>query len=229
MKQYPKFYEDICTPLTTTGKRKTIIDSIEPVSGSINTLTGHYKSFFRESDIVLFNMIVRYLWLENQIVINGVRKTCSADIGVTHNWAYGYFIRAVVGADYRHFTQALFFKVVALYIKELFPDFLKHNPFTEPGYYTYPFKNISIAHMAFVYYMFDERVEILRMADERAMSYCDFTNWVVNYIFCYNDEIGEDRYRLSRHHRSVKTHSCIRDSHVDNARARQELIFQKSV
>ena len=41
----------------------------------------------------------------------------------------------------------------------------------------------------------DERMELLKMANNRFMPYSRFADYVINYILCLNDERGEEIYR----------------------------------
>ena len=102
----------------------------------------------------------------------------------------------MVGTTQKALTSNYFFTSTATYLKDFFPDFLKHNPFDEPEYYAYPFKHITLDHLFFVY-MCHDRIEMLKYADEKEMNILDFCNWATNHAFSYNEEVGKEVYSLS--------------------------------
>lgn len=97
------------------------------------------------------------------------------------------------------------------YVNELFPEFLKDNPFESPEKYRFPFKFINLDHMAFVMYC-DDRMEILRYADEREMAYFDFVNWAANHELSQKDSLGRDKYSIGQ---IVPLWPCIRRVRYD--------------
>lgn len=197
MKQYPKTYEDLYNIVTTKGKPHARIDKISSTFGSTDVLASRFRSFYKEADVKLFDLYVKHTWLANQFVYDNQRKSHSGAMGFAFDWAYGYFMKSIVGVSQHIITSHRIFFAISSYFKELFPEFLKHDPFVDIEYYKFPFQNISLAHMMFVYAIVDHRMEMLRIAEEKAMPYADFVNWVVNYIFCYNDEVGETVYELA--------------------------------
>jgi hypothetical protein len=78
----------------------------------------------------------------------------------------------------------------------MFPDFVSGNPYENPEKYAYPYKYVTLAHMAFVHQVHN-RMEMLEHAEKMAMNYTDFVNWAVNQAFCYNDEVGSAVYILT--------------------------------
>jgi hypothetical protein len=79
------------------------------------------------------------------------------------------------------------------YLSTLFPNFDTENPFENPDYFKYPFKNISFDFFPLVRQM-DERMELLEMADKEDMTYAEFVDYVLNHCFSTNDELGRDKY-----------------------------------
>lgn len=101
--------------------------------------------------------------------------------------AYGYFVRHLVGLPNFGLTRNVWSFRVGTYLKDLFPEYLAHDPWEEPEYFKFPFKNIGIDHMFFVYQM-PERFNLLQIAENHNMSYDAFYNYVVNYIYCVNEQ-----------------------------------------
>lgn len=93
-------------------------------------------------------------------------------------------------------TRSPAFSVVAAYVDELFPHLRDRSPFDYPEEYPYPFEHVTLDHMLFVQAC-DERMEMLRYADEQRMTYPDFVNWATNHVLCTNDELGKDLYVIS--------------------------------
>ncbi|MFA5376192.1 MAG: hypothetical protein WC455_10655 [Dehalococcoidia bacterium] len=60
-----------------------------------------------------------------------------------------------------------------------------------------PFPGCSFIHMKLVKDM-DERIGLLEHASKRKMIYGDFLNYVVNYACSVNDELGYQKYVISR-------------------------------
>jgi hypothetical protein len=138
-------------------------------------------------------MGVCQVWLEQQFTFDGKRRKKRYQIGLVVDSTFGFFMRKIVGISQQPITGNLCFTAISAYLKELFPDFLKHDPFEEPEYYAYPFKHVTLDHMFFVY-MCHDRMEMLRYADEREMDYLDFVNWATNHVLSYNEEVGEEIY-----------------------------------
>jgi hypothetical protein len=61
------------------------------------------------------------------------------------------------------------------------------SPFENPDYYKFPYKNISPDFLILVWRM-KERLALLKIADEKKMTYAVFMDYVINYIYCYNEE-----------------------------------------
>lgn len=197
MKEYPKIYEDVYNITTKSGKQNGRIDKITSTFGSAEKLAEKFRAFYREAHISIFDIIVREVWLERQFIYDKYRRLKAVGNGYSTDWSFGFFMKSMVGISQKPITKNPTFTVVLSYFKDFFPEFLDHDPFVEPKYYLFPFKHVTLDHLEFVYQMIEVRMELLKIAEERQMSYADFVNWVSNYAFCYNDEIGKDVYALS--------------------------------
>ena len=49
---------------------------------------------------------------------------------------------------------------------------------------------MKLEHLLFVHQI-TERLDLLKIGEDRAMSFIDFADYVVNYILCFNEEHGE--------------------------------------
>ena len=141
-------------------------------------------------------MVVCQIWLEQQFIYNGKRRNRRWGMGHQSDMMYGYFMKRTVGISQRVLTGNNLFTTTSSYLKELFPEFLSHNPFEEPDYFAFPFEHVTLDQMVLVY-MCHERMDMLRYSEKRRMNYWDFSNWAVNHVLSYNDDIGEDVYYLA--------------------------------
>lgn len=116
--------------------------------------------------------------------------------GIYADRIFSVYMKKIVGISQRVITINEFFYVYSSYIEEWFPDLLKHDPFKESEYYKYPFKHITLDHLGLVYQCHN-RMDLLNYAEEKEMSIFDFTNWAVNQMLNYNDEIGRKIYEIS--------------------------------
>jgi len=195
LKIYPKVYEDICD----LKKLKRARAHLGCAKGSLDELILRFKTFYKEAHPLYFGLIVKEIWLSQQLTYNNLQKATIYDRGFRVEQAYSYFRKMIVGVSQRVFTNNFSFAPVATYFIDLFPEFSFHDPFESPEKYEYPYKHVTLDFLVFVYQM-ENRLEILEEAERRTMSYGDFTNWVTNWIFCHNDEIGRDKYNLAGGH-----------------------------
>jgi len=105
-------------------------------------------------------------------------------------------MKAVVGVSQKPIVANMAFTAVATYLKELFPDFLVKSPFKDPEYYKYPFEHVTLDHVFFVYQC-EERMDMLKHAEEEELSIIDFVNWATNHVLSYNEDVGKEIYTLT--------------------------------
>lgn len=192
MKQYPKTYENVYD-FEKAAKR------LEPVSstlGSPEALANGYRAVFRSASREIFDQVVKYYWLERQFVYKGKRKTKRTANSFEMDHAYGTFLRVVAGGDQKFLTQNKTFEIITMYVAELFPDILDHNPFTDADHFKYPFEHVTIDQMMLVYQVHN-RMELLRYSDKEKMTFAQFFNWAINWVFSYNEEQNKEIYQLS--------------------------------
>lgn len=190
MKHYQRIYEDLFQ-----DKKVWRSSTLESAIGSIDDLAQQYRSFLNDAYRQTFYLSLCFLWLEKQLIINGHRRTRRFRSGHSYDAVYGRFISQMVGRDQATLTRSRWFQVTAAVAAEMFPGFYIHNPFEEPEYFQWPFKNVGIDFMAYIYQVHN-RLELLEYADKMSMSFHDFKNWVNNYVLCYNDEQGGEIYRI---------------------------------
>jgi hypothetical protein len=104
-------------------------------------------------------------------------------------------LRRVIGKDIQIITKGKLFTKLESFFDELFPDFKKENPFENPDYYKFPFKNISVEFLIVVNQM-DNRLELLREAEKEKMTYAVFLDYVINQALSINEELGRRKYMI---------------------------------
>lgn len=191
MKIYSKQYEDLFQ------RDNNLTFKTESAIGPVDGFIDRFRGLMREADHEIFRLVVNFVWLELQFIYNGRRREARSSNSIQEDKAFSYFMRADVGTGHKTLTSNLTFTIISTYLKDFFPDFLNHDPSIEPEYFSFPYKYVSLEHMAFVYKMKD-RMEMLEYAEERAMRFMDFANWAVNQALCYNDEIGRDMYTITK-------------------------------
>lgn len=193
MKQYPKLYEDLYDASVENIRTRKITSTF----GSPDILSRKFIDFYKEAHLQLFDMIVKQIWLEQHFLYGTERRQKRMGSGHSPDWAFGQFMKTHVGISQKPITHSILFASISTYLIDFFPDFLKHDPFKEPEYYKYPFENITLDHLHFVYQVVDMRADMLKYAEEQKMSYMEFSNWVTNHVLCNNDETGKTKYELA--------------------------------
>ncbi|MCH8348368.1 MAG: hypothetical protein IH901_07765 [Proteobacteria bacterium] len=97
-------------------------------------------------------------------------------------------MRHYVGYDNKVFSKDVLYNKVATYLEDFFPDFDMSNPFKNK--YEYPYKYMNFECLMLVYKM-DERLDLLSIGESKEMSLTRFTDYIINYIYSYNDEHGD--------------------------------------
>ena len=172
------------------------------LGNSVEDLGVQFQTFLNGAYSQVFYIAICYLWLEKQLIINGHRRTRRFRSGHSFDALYGRFISKIVGRDQATLTRSRWFQVTAAVAAEMFPLFYIKDPFKDPEYFKWPFEYIGIDFMAYVYQV-DERMEMLKYANQMRMTFHDFKNWVNNYVLCYNDEQGGEIYKIGLTRESV--------------------------
>lgn len=171
------------------------MDRIESYDGDTPGLVKAFQEFFDKSFRELFEMAFLYLWLEKQITYNGNRRMRRYQNGSVPDQTFGRFMTREVGHDQAMLTRSRWFYATTYFIAEYFPDFLDHDPKTEPEYFKWPYEHCTLDFFAYVFQVHNKR-EMMDYAEERKLSLHDFKNWVNNYVLSYNDEQGKQIYSI---------------------------------
>lgn len=195
MKVYPKTFENVFT-----SDRALFRCKLEEVKILGFESTSDYIAFARKELRSLlegyWRSVVRASWLFLKFTYKGQGRPRLYSNDTNVDAAFAVFHKQHVGVDIKAFARsAPHFNKLFDYFVEYYPEFKTRNPFTEPEYYKFPYKNISIDHMITVYQM-PERVEILAYIEEHPMNFNEYLDWVINYINSYNEEKGENIYEF---------------------------------
>jgi hypothetical protein len=193
MKHYPKEYQD----LMGLNRDPFLLRQVSSIDFELQEYGDMFRDFIMTSDRAVFMMYVKYAWLAAHFVFKGEPRVRRSSNGWGSDRAYSVYLKKEIGLSQLPLTQNQTCTAVSTYLNEFFPDFMEHDPFKEPEYYAYPYKNISLGHLVFVYQM-NNRLEVLEEADNRGMNYTDFCNWITNWALCYNDEVGRTIYMPNR-------------------------------
>jgi hypothetical protein len=199
IKEYPQTYEKRYSEDPPKRKNKFNLEKVSAGMMSMDEYISLFRGSLNSFFTVLFDESVRFSWLRRKFSYFGEKFVPKrGERGNSHNISIGLakFSRRYLGSDTQIITRSVFFQTLESYFDLLFPDFDEGNPFENPDYYKFPFKNITIAFLPFVRDL-DERMALLQIADDRKMNYAMFADYVINFVNSVNEELGYDRYELT--------------------------------
>lgn len=200
MKLYPKTYEDV---FKYKGNKNVLADvqRLSSVFGDLNELEDLTREHLRSAYKHLFDDVIRYMWLRRNFAYNGRRFKYDQN-GFHADVAYSNFLKFKVGTSQHLLSSTWITSNLISYVDDFFPEFLERNPFEEPEYYEFPYKNITLEYLHFVCQMTEHRIWLLNYAEEHNLSFGDFGNFVVNQALNYNEDLvaqGKDPiYEISK-------------------------------
>lgn len=196
MKHYKREYEYVFSDEKLIKKKCDLsqVSTYNSRPASIDEYIAQMQATYRDFDKALFSFIVRSGWLYRRFCYRGCHRSKSRSNGVELDRAFGVFLRRYVGIENRMLNSGKGVKMIALYtyLDDLFPNFDETDPFQDD--ISFPFKNLNTACLILVYKM-DERMELLRYADDKGMNYTEFMDYILNYINCFNDDPDHNEFR----------------------------------
>lgn len=191
MKIYPKIHEDF-------HKRPSdkSIANLDCADGNFDDFIKLNRDFYNGVNRTFYEYAVKAIWLRGSLKYGGRRMALRRN-GHWPDATMSFFMSAIVGISGKVLLNSNILVPLQTYFNELYPKFFEYDPFVDCKYYAFPYKNISIEHMIFVYQHHD-RMKFLEYADEREMSIWDFQNWATNQAYCYNYEVKDTVYTLSQ-------------------------------
>lgn len=209
MRVFPKEMEDY--ERVYTDKRylsKFNINRLQKPPGfdSIKEYEDTLRVFFKTKSVELWNSIVQTEWLFSNFKYLKKNGEVMAHTNVTSRVAFDVFTSSFIGTGYSFLISSFYYGKIKGYFKDFYPDFYKRNPFKDPKSYAFPFKNIPIDYLIVVYNM-PERLDLLKIADEKDMQRGEFLDFIINYIGKYNETEPKEVFsffRSMRHPTYVK-------------------------
>lgn len=191
-KEYKKEYENVfgARPYFSFDLKNIdfdypIKDKEEFVQG-MTKLTDSFQSF-------MWDYSIKSLWLLKKMSYNtrnlfgeklsshGMPKAC-----------FKQFCFKEIGFYPETLFRGIVIKTIVDYAEELFPDIDDRDLDKDP--IKYPFTYMNINCLIFVQVM-DERMDLLKIGEERKMTPVAFFDYVMNYLCCYREE-HEEKYLL---------------------------------
>lgn len=193
-KEYLKTFENLKqSEFEQTYVRQQILSAW----GTIEEYTQKMREIARDINTTMFRQAIEFIWLNLHFIYRGERRKNLFANGPWVERAYGYFMREMVGTPLFIMTRSGTFFKIATYLDEMFPRFLDEDPFKNPEYFKFPYKYATLDYMYFVYQL-PERMDLLRIAEEKKMNYNQFVDYVVNHVLSVNEETGKNAYRIKR-------------------------------
>jgi len=161
---------------------------------SIAELRDVFHAFLKQGSIDMWNNSVRLKWLLSNFIVKGNFGMLSFHTSAN---VFSPWMRESVGINYDFLYQGFPYKSLETYMDEIFPDFQKNNPFSNPELYEFPFKFITVDFLMLVYQI-PERMDLLRHADNKKMNFNAFADYIINYTSKCNFVDPEEMYEFRR-------------------------------
>jgi len=194
MKEYKKEYQSLYA-----GKRResmfkrSKVDFKEGGPQNLDEYVKLIKDTLWKSELEYFDGIVKNSWLKTRFIYNDMSKEYVSDsICFALNAAIAFVYKNLAGFDSGGlYSTRMWPSTINSYLPDFFPDLKYGNPFETK--YEYPYKVMNLECLHTVSKM-DERLELLKIGEERNMTYAEFLDYVINYYKCLNDELEEKKY-----------------------------------
>lgn len=204
MRKHPQQFEKVFSEDRKSSTSKIKTENINIEGMSITEYTMLFHNFLKDFYDDLFLKCVQLSWLRRKFTYANSKAKYPFYLSTrSFQGNFNKFIRRFIGNDIQIITKGYFFSTLENYYFDiLFPGFMDGDPFENPDYYKFPYNNISIEYLMLIYQL-DDRLELLKEADDKKMSYAGFLDYVINHIYSENEVLGRDRYSLyqgvSRH------------------------------
>jgi hypothetical protein len=220
MKHYRKIYEDVfATDKEENKAHRLRLEKISVDNMRLEEYTSLFHTFLNGFYKQLFDGCVRVSWLRRKFKFHGKPPILPMNKNsIPLCLAFSKFLKRNVGNDIQVLTRGKFFSKVESYFEDFFPGFMDGDPFENPRYYAFPYKNISIEYLVSVHQL-EDRLGLLKEADEKNMTYAVFMDYVINHILSANDELGRNRFEV-RHDKERNFPIYIKDTEKDIKRVK---------
>ncbi|MFA7301812.1 MAG: hypothetical protein WC069_05900 [Candidatus Shapirobacteria bacterium] len=201
MKHHPKIYEDVFSRDHLGSNHKLNLDKISVGPDlELTEYTSLFKNFLNKFYEDIFDGYVRVSWLRRKFSYCNIRTVFPMYKNTPIvNLAFVKFVRRIIGKDLQIVTRTKTFSKIETYFSSLFPGFLEGNPFTNPEYYKFPYKHITLDFL-FLVHQLDDRMELLDVAEKEKMSFAVFMDYIINYVSTENDLLPKPRFVLKQNY-----------------------------
>lgn len=196
MKNHKKTYENVYSSDIKYKNVKLREEQVTVKDMELGTYTDLFRNFLNDFYSSLFLNCVKLSWLRRKFTYYGIKAKLPMNKNpIILNSAFVKYLRRYIGKDIQLITRGKFFSRVETYFDDMFPGFEDGDPFTNPNYYKFPFKYISMDYLMVVYQL-DDRMELLKKAEDKKMSYAVFLDYVINHVYSENDCLNRNRYQI---------------------------------
>jgi hypothetical protein len=153
----------------------------------------------REAERAIWNYALRKAWLESKLAYHVIYRLQY----MSTSSPFATLIKNGIARQYLYRTPKGMEKNAFSLLKSYFSDiidpdyFLRTEDVLSDPQSDLPFPELSLAHMTLVKNL-DERIGLLHRANEAKMRLPEFTDYVINWVSCLNDESAEQKYVISR-------------------------------
>lgn len=197
IKDYPQRFENVF--YKGKGHEKFEVGRVSFVNPTLDTkkFLDYYAQIIDEMTDYWWKFSVKMRWLSDNYRYNNFERFDISSNNHLSDMTFSFFLRDHGRRDFRLYTRSHIYSKLNSYFKDFFEvsDFKLNNPFEDFSYYQYPYKNIGVSFLFTVYQM-PERLQLLQRADDRNMSYNEFLDYLINYLSCFNEDLGKIKYEF---------------------------------
>jgi len=198
MYHHKKTYENVFSTDIEKSRTKLNIEETSVSGMGLDEYTSLFKVFLNDFFSDLFLNCVKLSWLRRKFKYYGKKTVLPMyrNSRILNN-AFVKFMRRNIGKDIQMINKSNFFNKIETYFSTFFPDFEEENPFDNPSYYKFPYNFVTMDYLITVYQM-DDRIDLLKEAEDKEMSYAVFLDYVINHAFSENERLGRTRYEITQ-------------------------------
>lgn len=196
--QPQRVYERVFSEDRKSCNNKLVLSDIKAVGMEREEYENLFQTFLVSMFQRVFDDAVRLSWLRRVFVYRNTQVSHPLFRNLQRvNVIFAKFVRRIIGRDIQIITKSKYFTKLETYFEEFFPGFTEGNPFTNPDYYKFPYKNITVDFLLTVHQL-DDRLKLLKEADEQKMSYAVFADHVIEFVSLENEKLDlpKPRYEL---------------------------------
>jgi len=198
MYHHKKTYENVFSSDVEKSNTKLKIEEVAVYEMGLDEYTSLFKVYLNDFYSDLFLNCVKLSWLRRKFIYYG-RKTVLPMYRNSRilNNAFVKFMRRNVGKDIQIINKSNFFNKIEVYFDTFFPGFEEENPFDNPGYYKFPYNFITMDYLIVVHQM-DDKLGLLKEAEDKKMSFAVFLDYVINHAYSENERLDRVRYEITQ-------------------------------